>query len=121
MPVCATGDVHYLNPEDAIYRKILMTNMNFDDMEEMAELYFRTTEEMLAEFSYLESDLAHKIVIENPNEIADSVANKIRPFPEGSFPPDIKSADQNIKELTLKMPWLFMGLKDNYPKLFQLG
>ena len=117
MPVCATGDVHYLNPEDAIYRKILMTNMNFDDMEEMAELYFRTTEEMLAEFSYLESDLAHKIVIENPNEIADSVANKIRPFPEGSFPPDIKSADQNIKELTLKNAMAIYGFEGQLPEI----
>ncbi|MGB4610104.1 MAG: PolC-type DNA polymerase III [Saccharofermentanales bacterium] len=118
-PVCATCDAHYLNPEDAIYRKILMTNMNFEDMEEMADLYFRTTDEMLAEFSYLGKELAEQVVIKNPNLIAEMVTEGIRPFPKGSFPPLIKSADQDIRELTLKEAYRIYGYQGVLPEIVE--
>ena len=118
-PVCATGDVHFLNPEDDIYRKILMTNMNFDDMEEMADLYFRTTDEMIKEFSYLDQDVVHQIVIENPQKIANAVEDHIRPFPEGSFPPIIKSADHDIQELTMNRAQEIYGYQNRLPEIVE--
>lgn len=117
--VCATGDVHYLNPEDDIYRKILMTNMNFEDMEEMADLYFRTTDEMLNEFSYLDENTAHDVVIKNPNLIADMVEADLRPFPQGSFPPIIKSADQDIRELTMRRAFEIYGYENKLPEIVE--
>lgn len=115
--VCATGDVHYLNPEDIIYRKILMTNMNFDDMDDMAELYFKTTDEMLEEFSYLGEDLARKVVVENPQAIADRVDADMRPFPKGSYPPLIKSADQEIRDLTMNRAQAIYGYQGQLPTI----
>ncbi|NLJ70097.1 MAG: PolC-type DNA polymerase III, partial [Clostridiaceae bacterium] len=117
--VCATCDAHYLNPEDAIYRKILMTNMNFEDMEEMADLYFRTTDEMLAEFSYLGEKSAYQVVVENPNLIAEMVIDGIRPFPKGSFPPLIKSADQEIINLTMKEADRIYGYNGVLPEIVE--
>ena len=118
-PVCATCDAHFLNPEDAIYRKILMTNMNFENMEEMADLYFRTTDEMLAEFSYLGEDLAYQVVVENPNMIADMVDEGIRPFPKGSFPPLIKSADEDIRKLTMEEAYRVYGYNGVLPDIVE--
>ncbi len=117
--VCATGDVHFLNPEDDIYRKILMTNMNFDDMEEMADLYFRTTDEMLDEFSYLGSELAKEVVITNTNIIADSVAEDLRPFPKGSYPPLIQSADHDVRELTMEKAMDMYGYEGKLPDIVE--
>ncbi|HHT23933.1 MAG TPA: PolC-type DNA polymerase III [Clostridiaceae bacterium] len=117
--VCATCDAHFLNPEDAIYRKILMTNMNFEDMEEMADLYFRTTDEMLDEFSYLGEELAYQVVVENPNLIADTVDEGIRPFPKGSFPPLIKSADENVKKLTMEEAYRVYGYNGVLPEIVE--
>jgi len=118
-PVCATCDAHFLNPEDAIYRKILMTNMNFDDTEEMADLYFRTTDEMLLEFSYLGEESAEQVVVHNPNLIADMVAEGIRPFPKGSFPPLIKSADQDIRKLTMEEAYRVYGHQGVLPEIVE--
>ena len=72
-PVVATCDVHFLNPEDEVYRRIIMAGKGFDDADDQAPLFLRTTEEMLAEFSYLGADTAHQVVIENTNKIADMI------------------------------------------------
>ncbi|MBP3542136.1 MAG: PolC-type DNA polymerase III [Clostridia bacterium] len=80
-PVVATGDVHFLNPEDAIYRTILQAGLGFDDCDNQPPLYFKTTDEMLEEFSYLGRDKAHEVVIDNPKMIADMV-DELRLFPK---------------------------------------
>ena len=80
-PVVATGDVHFLNPEDAIYRTVVQAGLGFDDCDEQAPLYFKTTDEMLDEFSYLGAQKAHEVVIDNPKLIADQV-EQLRLFPK---------------------------------------
>ncbi len=97
-PVCATCDAHYLNPEDEIYRRIILAGLKFKDADKETKLYYRTTEEMLAEFDYLGEELAREVVIENPNKIADMI-EEVRPIPEGNYPPHIEGAEE---ELTTK-------------------
>ncbi len=96
--VVATGDVHFLNPEDAVFREVLMTAQGFEDASHQAPLYFRTTEEMLAEFSYLPEEKAKEIVITNPNKIADMI-EKIRPTPKETFPPKMERAAEDLTEM----------------------
>ncbi len=98
IPVCATCDVHFLNPEDEVYRRILMAGSGFDDADEQAPLYFRTTDEMLAEFRYLGDEKAREVVITNPNMIADRVEH-IRPIPLGTFPPHMDGADEDLQRI----------------------
>lgn len=97
-PVCATCDVHFMEPEDEVYRRILMAGMGFDDADNQAPLYFRTTDEMLKEFMYLGEKKAREVVIENPNRIADMV-EEIRPIPFGTYPPHIAGADEELQQL----------------------
>ncbi|MCQ2463613.1 MAG: PolC-type DNA polymerase III [Clostridia bacterium] len=97
-PVVATCDVHFMDPEDAIYRAILMSGQGFSDADMQAPLYLRTTEQMLAEFEYLGEDKAYEAVIKNPNMIAD-MTEVLKPFPDGSFPPSIEGADEQLTEL----------------------
>ncbi len=97
-PVCATGDVHFLNPEDEAYRRILMAGNGFDDADNQAPLYLRTTDEMLAEFAYLGEEKAQEVVISNPNLVADWV-ERIRPIPDGTFSPHMDGADEELQEL----------------------
>ena len=92
----ATCDVHFLNPEDAIYRNVMQSAMGFDDADMQPPLYLRTTEEMLAEFDYL-GDRAYEIVVENTNKIADMIES-IRPVPDGFFPPVIEGSDEKIRQ-----------------------
>ncbi len=100
-PVCATGDVHFLEPEDGIYREILQAGMGFKDAEDPAPLYFKTTDEMLAEFSYLGMDRAYEVVVKNPNAIADQV-EYIEPVLSGSYPPSIEHSAEDLQEMCWK-------------------
>ena len=101
IPVCATCDVHFMDPEDEIYRRILMAGQGFTDADQQAPLYLRTTDEMLKEFDYLGREKAHEVVIENTNRIADMV-EFIRPIPEGTFPPHIDGSEEQLEEITWK-------------------
>ena len=97
-PVCATCDVHFMEPEDEVYRRILMAGMGFDDADNQAPLFLRTTDEMLKEFAYLGEKKAREVVIENPNRIADMV-EEMRPIPLGTYPPHIAGADEELQQL----------------------
>jgi DNA polymerase-3 subunit alpha (Gram-positive type) len=97
-PVAATCDVHFMNPDDKIYREILMAGEGFKDASQQAPLYFRTTEEMLSEFSYLPPDKAREVVITNTRAIADMCEN-ILPVPDGSFPPIIPGSDEDLRSI----------------------
>ena len=96
-PVVATCDVHFLDPGDEIFRRILMAGQGFSDADNQAPLYLRTTQEMLDEFAYL-GERAYEVVVENPNQIADMV-DVMRPFPEGNFPPNIPGAKEELREI----------------------
>ena len=97
-PVVATCDVHFMNPEDELYRRILMAGKGFKDADKQAPLYFRTTEEMLAEFSYLGEDLAREVVITNSNKIADMI-EKISPVHPDKCPPVIENSDTTLRTI----------------------
>ena len=97
-PVVATCDVHFMEPEDEVYRRIIMAGKGFADADNQAPLYFRTTEEMLAEFEYLGSAKAKEIVIDNPNKIADMV-EKISPVRPDKCPPVIPDSDKELRRI----------------------
>ncbi|NBI66809.1 PolC-type DNA polymerase III [Pseudoflavonifractor sp. 60] len=97
-PVCATGDVHFLDPEDEIYRHILLASKGFEDADEPLPIYFKTTDEMLKEFSYLGKEKAHEVVVKNTNLIA-SWCDPIEPLPKGLFAPKLEDSDGELKRL----------------------
>ena len=96
-PVVATGDVHFLNKEDEIFRRVLMAGQGFKDADEQAPLYLRTTDEMLREFDYLDPETAHAVVVDNPRKICDSI-DDLQPVPPGNFPPSIAGSDESLQE-----------------------
>lgn len=98
-PVVATCDVHFLDPHDSDYRKVLMAAQGFSDADNQAPLYLRTTAEMLEEFKYLGEDLAYEVVVENTNLIADMIES-VRPIPSGVFPPFIDGAEEQLTSIT---------------------
>ena len=113
--VVATGDVHFLNPEDEIFRHILLATKGFDDADKPNPLYFRTTDEMLEEFSYLGKEKAYEIVVTNPNLIAD-MCETIRPVPHNLFAPKIENSVEDLKDLVYGKLHRLYG--ENPPKLF---
>ncbi|HHT72498.1 MAG TPA: PolC-type DNA polymerase III [Firmicutes bacterium] len=98
-PVVATGDVHFLRPEDNLYRSILLAGHGFEDAERQAPLYFRTTEEMLAEFPYLTPEDRQQVVVANTKWVADQCED-LTPVPQGLHPPKIEAAEEMLREMT---------------------
>lgn len=99
-PVCATGDVHFLDPEDEIFRHILLNTKGFSDADQDMPLYFRTTDDMLSEFSYLGEERALEVVVTNTNRIADMVEGQVDLLPPlRLYPPVIENSDGQLKEL----------------------
>lgn len=107
-PVVATCDVHFLDPGDEVYRRIIMAGKGFTDADDQAPLYLHTTDEMLAEFEYLGSAKAKEIVIDNPNKIADSI-EKISPVRPDKCPPVIPDSDKELKDICYKKAYSMYG------------
>jgi DNA polymerase-3 subunit alpha (Gram-positive type) len=115
-PVVATGDVHFLDPEDEIYRRILETGQGFRDADHQAPLYLRTTEEMLEEFSYLGEEKAYEVVVTNTNLIA-GLCEPISPISAEKCPPYIEGCEQTIKDIAFDKAHELYG--DPLPEIVQ--
>ena len=113
-PVCATGDVHFLNPEDETFRHILLAAKGYEDADRDLPLYFKTTDEMLAEFAYLGEETAFEVVVTNPNLIAD-MCDTVRPVPHNLFAPSIENSVEDLKRLVYGRMHELYG--ENPPKL----
>ena len=113
-PVCATCDVHFMDPDDAIYRKILMAGMGFKDADEQAPLFLRTTEEMLSEFEYLGSDKCYEVVVTNTRMIAD-MCEPIAPVRPDKCPPVIDKSDETLRNICYNRAHEMYG--ENLPKI----
>ncbi|HHY20246.1 MAG TPA: PHP domain-containing protein, partial [Firmicutes bacterium] len=100
-PVVATGDVHFLNPKDEVFRRVLMMAQGYHDADNQPPLYYRSTEEMLEEFAYLGQEVAFEVVVENTNLIADMI-EEVSPISDEYCPPYIEGADKQIEEMTYK-------------------
>lgn len=99
-PVVLTGDVHFINPEDEIYRKVLLNSQGYEDADKDTCLYLKTTEEMLKECEYLGKDAAHEVVVKNTNKIAEEIDENIKPVPDELYPPKIEGAEHEIINMT---------------------
>ena len=115
-PVVATCDVHFLDPEDEIYRRIIMAGQGFKEADEQAPLFLRTTEEMLKEFAYLGSEKAEEVVITNTNRIAD-MCEKISPVRPDKCPPVIENSDQMLRDICYNKAHKMYG--DPLPEIVQ--
>ena len=115
-PVVATCDVHFMDPQDEIYRRILMAGQGYDDADEQAPLYLRTTEEMLKEFEYLGEEKAYEVVVTNTNKISD-MCEKISPISPEKCPPYIEGCEETIKTIAYKKAHELYG--DPLPELVQ--
>jgi DNA polymerase-3 subunit alpha (Gram-positive type) len=115
-PVAATGDVHFLDPEDAIFREVILTKNGFDDAAMQPPLYYKTTQEMLDEFSYLGEETARRVVVDVPNEIADT-CELLKPFPDGTHAPTIENANGILKDMSMKKAHEIYG--DPLPDIVQ--
>ena len=115
-PVVATCDVHFMDPQDEIYRRILQAGQKYDDADMQAPLYLRTTEEMLEEFIYLGEEKAREVVIENTNKIAD-MCERIKPISSEKCPPHIPGCEQTIKDIAYDKAHELYG--ENLPEIVQ--
>ena len=115
-PVAATCDVHFMDPQDEVYRRIIMTGKGFADADQQAPLFLRTTEEMLGEFEYLGAKKAEEVVIENPAKIA-AMCEKISPIRKGKFPPVIEDSDKTLREICYNRAHEIYG--ETLPKIVQ--
>ncbi len=114
--VVATGDVHFMDPEDEIYRQIMMRGMGYRDAMRECKIYFRTTDEMLAEFAYLGEEKAREIVVDNPKKIiADFDA--IKPIPDGTYTPSIEGAEEELQDLCHQTAMEMYGFKGELPEI----
>ena len=114
--VVATCDVHFMDPQDEIYRRILMAGQGYDDADEQAPLYLRTTDEMLNEFSYLGDEKAYEVVVTNTNKIAD-MCEKISPISPEKCPPHIEGCEETIKTIAFTKAHELYG--NPLPKIVQ--
>lgn len=117
---CATCDVHFLRPADSLYRGIMQNDMGYTDAKHQPPLYFRTTDEMLEEFSFLDPAKAQEIVVSNPRKIADMIQDDVKPFPEGTFPPVISTAASDVEQLTWDTATKMYGRDGVVPELVRL-
>ena len=115
-PVVATCDVHFMDPEDEIYRRILQAGQGYDDADMQPPLYFRTTEEMLEEFSYLGKEKCYEVVVKNTNVIAD-MCEKFSPIADYKAAPHIEGCEDTIRELTMNKAHELYG--DPLPEIVQ--
>ena len=115
-PVVATCDVHFMDPQDEVYRRILQAGQKYDDADNQAPLYLRTTEEMLEEFSYLGEEKAREVVITNTNLVAD-MCERIRPISPEKCPPHIPGCEEDIKTITYTKAHELYG--DPLPEIIQ--
>lgn len=113
-PVVATGDVHFLDEEDSYFRKIIMHSKGYKDCDNQPPLYFKTTNEMLEEFSYLGDEKAYEVVVKNTNLIADMLED-ILPIPDGTYPPVIEGSDEELRKITITKAKAIYG--ENLPKI----
>lgn len=114
--VVATSDSHFVNPEDEIYRKIIQHSLGFKGVEESTPLYFKSTDEMLDEFSYLGEELAYEVVVKNTNHINDMI-EPILPIPDGTFPPIIEGSETELREMCFKKAKSIYG--ENLPEIVE--
>nr|QGT51178.1 DNA polymerase III PolC-type [uncultured Firmicutes bacterium] len=114
--VVATCDVHFMDPEDEVYRRVLNGSQGFRDADFQAPLYFRTTDEMLEEFSYLGKEKAYELVVTNPNAIAAQI-EEIQPVKDGSYPPSIENCEQDLADMCRAKAHEIYG--DNLPKIVE--
>ncbi|MEG1870539.1 MAG: PolC-type DNA polymerase III, partial [Peptostreptococcaceae bacterium] len=115
-PTVATGDVHFLEPYDEAFRRIIMAGQGFGDADKQPPLYLKTTEEMLKEFSYLGSEIAREVVIKNPQAIADSI-DVLKPIPDETYTPKIEGAEEDLRNMTMKKVHSIYG--ENLPEVVE--
>lgn len=115
-PVVATCDCHFLDPNDEVFRRIIMAGQGYGDADNQPPLYFRTTNEMMKEFEYLGEEACKEVVIENTQKIADMV-DVVKPIPDETFPPKIEGAEEEIRTMTMNKVHSIYG--DNLPEVVQ--